>query len=138
MGTETEWQGVRNPAKVDRNINLAEPTTTLNYWSPLTHLVEECDPKASQNDNKDYFIAKGKGGIKFRLPAQRTKAPKGSHNEQRRKLIKLQHDEATVHAKQPEHCKQSKEGQQLKEEATGVFDTGATSGVAMEEDKQHL
>ena len=48
-------EGVK--ATVNRNINLAETTQSKNYWSPLMHLVEEC------NNVNEVEVVEGKGQL---------------------------------------------------------------------------
>ena len=90
-------------ATVNRNINLSNSTKQYNFWSPLTHLVEEFE-KEDVHTTLPSKIVNGKGIIKFILPTplpqyantKNKQATKWRQRIRNRWLRQLLADEATV------------------------------------------
>ena len=125
-------------AAVNRNINRANSTKKYNFWSPLTQIVKEC-VKEDVNPTLPSKTVNGKGSIKFILPKplpryaninnkQRTHA-----NKERTKTIIKETDFNMSHA----DC-MCMSHSRCDDGITGIFDTGATSGVATYQAKKAL
>ena len=120
------WRPGRIKFNFNKNKNNIYPTSmNLNYWGPLTSQVEELD-QTPQINNK--IIHEKDKEIKWKLPKHTLSKVRRKWNglllrRKAKRLDRIKREEAILQMTN-----------QVKEQQTAVFDSGATSHCVREED----